>query len=94
VIYSAQFEGKLTFYRVDYYEWNQKPDANTPTYFQCTQDVDCEYLTKFFSGQNADVFQKYTIRDDQFYIYIPFVGKESRFVLLFDRRNSYGKIGS
>jgi len=93
LIYSGQFEGKLTFYRADYYDWNQKPSVYTPTYFQCTQSSDCEYLTKFFSGQNVDVFQKYTVREDQFYIYIPFVGKNSRFVLLFDRRNSYGKVG-
>jgi len=94
LIYSGQFEGKLTFYRADYYDWNQKSTVYTPTYFQCTQNMDCEYLTKFFSGQNVDVFQKYTVREDQFYIYIPFVGKNSRFVLLFDRRNSYGKVGS
>jgi len=94
LIYSGQFEGKLTFYKTDYYDWNQKPSVYTPTYFQCTQSMDCEYLTKFFSGQNVDVFQKYTVREDQFYIYIPFVGKNSRFVLLFDRRNSYGKVGS
>jgi hypothetical protein len=94
LIYSGQFEGKLAFYRADYYDWNQQRSEYTPTYFQCTQNMDCEYLTKFFSGQNVDVFQKYTVREDQFYIYIPLVGKEARFVLLFDRRNSYGKVGS
>jgi amino acid transporter len=94
VIYSAPFEGKPAFYKVDYYDWNQKSEVYIPTYFQCTQNLDCEYLSQFFAGQNSGVFQKYTVRDDQFYIYIPFVGKESRFVLLFDRRNSYGKVGS
>ncbi len=94
LVYSGQFEGKLTFYRVEYYDWSQKPSVYNPTYFQCTKNLDCEYLTKFFSGGNVDVFQKYTMREDQFYIYIPFVGKDARFVLLFDRRNSYGKVGS
>jgi hypothetical protein len=94
LIYAGQFEGKLTFYRSDYYDWNRQRSEYTPTYFQCTKGMDCEYLTKFFSGENVDVFQKYTVRDDQFFIYIPFAGKESRFVLLFDRRNSYGKVGS
>jgi hypothetical protein len=28
------------------------------------------------------------------FTYKPLVGKEARFVLLFERRNSYGKIGS
>jgi hypothetical protein len=51
-------------------------------------------LRKFFSGEKIEVLQKYTIRDGQFYIYIPFTGNGARFVLLFDRRNSYGKVGS
>jgi len=62
--------------------------------FTCTQNLDCDYLTKFFSGALADVLQKYTMRNDQFYIYIPVVEKDARFVLLFARQNSYGKIGS
>lgn len=94
LVYSSRFEGKLTFYQVEYYDWNQKPSVYNPTYFRCTKNLDCKYLTKFFSGGNVDVFQKYTMREDQFYIYIPFVGKDARFVLLFDRRNSYGKVGS
>jgi hypothetical protein len=56
--------------------------------------LDCDYLKKFFSGEKVDAMQKYTVRDDEFYIYIPYVGKETRFILLFDRRNSYGKLGS
>jgi len=65
-----------------------------PTYFACTQKLDCEYLARFLSGENVGILQKYTMRDDQFYIYMPFVGKEARFVMLFDRRNSYGKLRS
>ena len=94
LIYSGKFADKLAFYKVEYYEWNSKTNAYTPTYFTYTQHVDCEYLTKFFSGESIDVMQRYTIGNDQFYIYIPFIGKEARFVLLFDRRNNYGKIGS
>jgi hypothetical protein len=94
LIYSSKFENKLAFYRItDYFAYDREHDYS-PTYFSCTKDLDCDYLTKFFSGERVDVFQKYTIRDDQFYIYIPFVGNESRFVLMFYRTNSYGKIGS
>ena len=97
VIYSGRFAGKLAFYRVN--EYFQDYAGNyvgtyTPTYFTCTEHLDCEYLTRFFSGENVDVLQKYTIREDQFYIYIPIAGKEARFVLLFNRMNSYGKLGS
>ena len=49
---------------------------------------------QFFSGNNQQVLQHYTLRDDQFYIYVPVVEKESRFVLQFSRVNNYGKIGS
>ncbi|HXX02126.1 MAG TPA: hypothetical protein VEJ00_12995 [Candidatus Acidoferrales bacterium] len=94
VIYSGRFEGKLAFYRVNDYYPVDSQKTYTPTYFACTKNLDCEYLTNFFSGANVGVLQKYTLREDQFYIYIPFVGKEARFVLLFQRQNSYGKIGS
>jgi hypothetical protein len=95
VIYSGKFADKLAFYRVnEYFPEYQENKAYTPAYFSCTQNLDCEYLARFFSGEKVDVLQKYTVRDDQFYIYMPFVGSEARFVLLFDRRNSYGKLGS
>lgn len=94
VIYPGKFANKLAFYKVEYFDWNQQKSIYTPTYFACTQNLDCDYLAQFFSGKNVDILQKYTVRDDQFYIYIPFTGTEARFVLLFDRRNSYGKVGS
>jgi hypothetical protein len=94
IVYSGKFENKLAFYRVEYFDWKQDRSEYTPTYFPCTKNLDCDYLTKFFSGEKVDILQEYTVRNDQFYIYIPFSGRESRFVLLFDRRNSYGKIGS
>jgi hypothetical protein len=95
LIYSGKFADRPTFYRVNqYFPFDPEKKTYTPVYFACTRNLDCDYLTKFFSGEKVDVLQKYTVRDDQFYIYIPFKGKEARFVLLFDRRNSYGKLGS
>jgi len=95
IIYSGTFEGKLAMYGISgYIPYDREQSGYIPPYFSCTKGVDCDYLAKFFSGQKVDVLEKYTIRDDQFFIYIPFEGKESRFVLLFERRNSYGKIGS
>jgi hypothetical protein len=95
VIYSGRFEGKLAFYRINgYVPYDEEKKVYTPRYFSCTRNLDCDYLTRFFSGQKAEVLQRSAFRDDQFFIYIPIEGKESRFVLLFDRRNSYGKIGS
>jgi hypothetical protein len=95
LIYSGRFADKLAFYRVDeYFPGDLEKQTYTPAYFACTRNLDCDYLTRFFSGERVDNLQKYTVRDDQFYIYIPYIGKEARFVLLFDRRNSYGKLGS
>lgn len=95
VIYSGKFTDKLAFYRVnEYFPEYQETRTYIPSYFTCTQNLDCEYLTRFFSGEKVDILEKYTFRDDQFYIYVPFIGNEARFVLLFDRRNSYGKLGS
>lgn len=95
LIYSGKFAGKLALYKIDgYFGRDEKKDTYTPVYFPCTKNLDCDYLTKFFSGENVGALQKYTIRDDEFYIYVPVTGKKSRFVLLFERRNSYGKVGS
>ncbi|HXM99822.1 MAG TPA: hypothetical protein VN982_15240 [Candidatus Dormibacteraeota bacterium] len=94
VIYSGKFSDKLALYRVNEYFPEYPVTSYAPAYFTCTQNLDCEYLTRFFSGEKVGILQKYTLRDDQFYIYMPFVGNEARFVLLFDRRNSYGKVGS
>jgi hypothetical protein len=95
VIYSGKFSGKLAFYKIEgYFPYDPQGRIYNPTYFACTQKLDCDYLKRFFSGEKADVLEKYTVRDDQFYIYIPFIGNESRFVLLFNRTNSYGKLGS
>jgi len=95
LIYSGRFANKLAFYRVnEYFPGDAEKGIYNPVYFACTRNLDCDYLTKFFSGEKVDILRKYTVRDDQFYIYIPYSGRESRFVLLFNRSNSYGKLGS
>ena len=95
LIYSSKFEGKLALYQIQsYFDGDVEKNKYNQIYFTCTKDFDCDYLKGFFSGQMKEALQKYSMRDEQFYIYIPFIGKNSRFVLLFERRNSYGKIGS
>lgn len=95
LIYQGKFTGKPAFYGISgYFSGNEEKRAYNPQYFSCTANRDCDYLTKFFAGEKTDILQKYTFRSDQFYIYIPYTGKETRFVLLFERSNSYGKLGS
>jgi hypothetical protein len=95
LIYSGKFTDRLAFYQVGGdFTGNLEKGVYTPVYFACTENLDCSYLTKFFSGGSVDALQKYTIRDEQFYIYIPTIGKEARFVFLFQKVSAYGKIGS
>jgi hypothetical protein len=96
IIYSGRFADKLALYRVGDYVSETKETGITysPSYYTCTQNVDCDYLSRFFASGQAQILQKYTMRDDQFYIYIPYTGKERKFVMLFERRNQYGKLGS
>jgi hypothetical protein len=95
LIYSGKFTGKPAFYSINgYFSGDQQKEIYTPRYFACTANLDCDYLTRFFADEKVEILQKYTFRNDQFYIYIPYTGKGTRFVLLFDRTNSYGKLGS
>jgi hypothetical protein len=95
VIYSGEFGDKLAFYELAYYSVNSMgKNIYNPAFFSCTPNFDCDYLRRFFSGEKVEILQKYTIRNDQFYIYIPFVSSNARFILLFSRSNSYGKLGS
>jgi hypothetical protein len=95
LIYSGTFAGKPALYQIgSYFSGDLDKNTYSHIYFRCTRDLDCDYLTRFFTGNEVGVLQKYTIRDDQFYIYIPVNGKEARFILLFQRTNSYGKLGS
>ncbi|HKD81775.1 MAG TPA: hypothetical protein VKH81_18930 [Candidatus Angelobacter sp.] len=95
IIYSSKFSDKLALYEVGGYSWSGVDMNNyQPTYFECTRNLDCDYLKQFFSGGKVDVLKKFTIRGSQFNIYVPYTGKETRFVLMFDSRNSYGKLGS
>jgi len=95
VIYSSKFADKLAFYKIsDYFPRDPQNKIYTPTYFQCSQNLDCDYLKRFFSGAKVSALEKYTVRDDQFYIYVPVIGEKARFVLLFSRTNTYGKLGS
>jgi hypothetical protein len=95
LIYSGKFGDKLALYSINgYFSGDIEKKTYNPSYFECTRTLDCDYLTRFFSGEKVEVLRKYTLRDNQFYIYIPHTGKEARFVLLFDSRNEYGKLGS
>ncbi|WP_428564936.1 MAG: hypothetical protein ACP59X_03115 [Solidesulfovibrio sp. DCME] len=95
IIYAGKFDNKLALYEIGgSFQGNLEKNTYSPQYFKCTKGLDCEYLKRFFSGENVDSLQHFTFRDDQFYIYIPHTGNGSRFVLLFSRQNSYGKFGS
>jgi hypothetical protein len=95
IIYSGKMGDKVVFYKTqgDYY-YNPKTQNDPRIYYTCSPRIDCTYLNKFFAGASVDILRKYTMRDDRFCLYVPVATSDSRFVLLFERWNSYGKIGS
>jgi len=94
IIYAGEYDGRVAYYAIDSYFHGDAAGAKyTKAYFRCTKGIDCDYLKRFFSGEKVDVMQKFTFRDDQYYVYIPYIGKDTRFVLLFNKRNSFGKSG-
>lgn len=95
LIYPGKFGEKLVFYEADsYFPENLKTQIYNHSYYRCTKNLDCDYLYRFFSDERVGRIEKYTVRDDQFYIYTPYIGEKSRFVLLFNSSNHYGKLGS
>jgi hypothetical protein len=94
IIYSGKLGDKVVFFKTLPYYYDPNAQNNLRTFYTCVPKIDCDYLNKFFSGGDAEVLRKYTLRDDRFYFYVPVTTRDSRFVLLFERWNSYGKIGS
>jgi hypothetical protein len=95
VIYSQKFGDRLALYEVgQYFDGDIEKGIYAPTHYACTEGRDCDYLTRFFTGSDVGTLQKCVWREDQFFIYVPYVGKGARFVALFGKRNRYGKIGS
>lgn len=94
IIYSGKLGDKVVFFKTQPYYYNPKVQDNPKIYYTCAPKIDCNYLNKFFAGENVDILREYTIRDDRFYFYVPITTSDSRFVLLFERWNSYGKVGS
>lgn len=94
ILYSGKFADKVALYQVDEYIHTKDEEKFEPSYYACDENVDCTYLHRFFSGEDVAPLQNYEVRGDEFYIYVPVKTNSSRIVLLFERRNAYGKIGS
>ena len=91
IIYSRDVIGKPALYQTqDYYSDTTLDHA----YYSCSGSVDCDYLANFFAGKPTQKMEKYKMNDDKFSIYIPYIGKNNRFIMLFQKYNQYGKLGS
>ena len=66
------------------------PQKYQPVFYTHLEKVDCDYLNRFFRGENIAAIQETTLREDRYYIEI--LTNSSRYVLLFESWNSYGKI--
>lgn len=93
IIFQSQRGGKLSLRRAGDYNYSSQT-AFEPPYYACRKEVDCDYLKAFFDGKNVKSKSDYTLKDDMFYVYLPVVTSAGRIVLLFDKQNHYGKVGS
>jgi hypothetical protein len=97
IVYADKFENRIALRMLNrsrYWLDQDKNESYRPEYYRCNEHIDCDYLKSFFAGNGISTLEQYDFRGSEYSIYIPVVGKESRYVLLFSRRNSYGKIGS
>ncbi len=91
VIYGGKFSGKDALFQANDYV---PSDRFEPRYYECRQNRDCEYLKAFLGGKDQPVLKHIDRSSDDFYLYYPVVTEGARFVLLLERHQRYGKLGS
>jgi hypothetical protein len=93
LIYDGTFENKPALYQANAY-LPKDVGPYVPRYYECYQERDCQYLKDFFSGKQPPKLSSFSRSSGTFYIYYPVETGKRRFILLLERNNSYGKLGS
>jgi hypothetical protein len=92
LIVSAQFDGQLTFLEIN--QWDnevvKKPFFGN-SFYKC-EIQDCDYLEKIFTGQTTDTH--FWTENNDYKLYFPFDKKNKKFILLFNKYQRHGKVGS
>lgn len=93
LVTTGSYHGEIAYLEIT--PWTAPGNFNKPYYdysfYKCNRD-DCSYLDKVF----ADGFSEHHLwnRDDEYKLYVPFISKDVKFVLIFSKYDRYGKIGS
>jgi len=93
LITSGKYDGQLTFLEIGQYDGERslKKPLYGNSFYRC-EDYDCKYLTEFFTGKASRTF--FWTRENDYKLYYPFDMRGVRFILLFTKHQSHGKIGS
>lgn len=93
LITSDIYDSQETFLEIT--SWSSEHNLKQPmfgnSFYKC-QDYDCEYLSKVFK-ENSDE-RLYWKKDNSYQMYVPITTEGKQFILVFTKRNRYGKIGS
>ncbi len=79
-------------------EWehhqHKECDRCKAQYFSCRAEIDCDYLKDVFSGKSRDPKTYFDRKRDELRLYFPVETAGTKAVLLFNRSQRYGKLGS
>ena len=93
LITSNQFNGQLTFLAIDPNDEEKKlakPFFGN-SFYKC-QKFDCEYLENYFTGKTREQF--FWTEDNDYRLYYPFERSKQKFILLFNKYQRGGRLGS
>lgn len=92
IILSDTYDGQLTFISIDPHDSEKKLKEKYfgNSFYKC--DDDCSYLKEYFSGNTNESF--FWTENSEYKYYKPFEIDGIKFILLFEEREQFGRIGS
>jgi hypothetical protein len=93
LITSDYYKEQLTFLEITSHteKSDLKKEMFNLSFYRCSKN-DCEYLKEVFETDKPDYF--FWSEKDNYKLYYPVTTGEKKFILLFSKYESYGKIGS
>jgi hypothetical protein len=92
LIYPGKFEDKLAY--IKFVGWRTFENNAADEYYECTQNVDCEFFKKAFTSDTIETMEAFNQEGSSYDIYIPVRTSTMQFVLKFSKVQRYGKLGS
>ncbi len=97
VIFADDFKGKTAYYEIsNYYGYSsdEKRDPFKENYFTCETSSSCKWMDDFFTGKAVETLYESGFTGNEFRVYYPVASGKQKYILQFQRRQNYGKIGS